>query len=138
MSLPAAPRGGTAVREEIGETGPVLTGTSRIDPQAPVFQGHYPGFPILPGLLLVEYTHAMVSATRYGKGRRLAAVDRARFLKPVLPGDEITITVALSGDVEPGSAGDGDMRCTATVSHRFGKAAVIRLRYARLGEEGSS
>src|SRR5690606_29920095 len=106
----------------------VLVGTSRVDPKSVLFEGHYPRFPILPGLLLVDCVHALVSATRFGTGRRLAAVDRARFVQPVLPDDALTIEAVLTA--EQGSPADGDaLCCAATVSTQLGKAASIRLRY---------
>jgi len=74
----------------------------------PYFQGHFPGNPIMPGVLILE---AMIQA-----GNLLAAyiaedpsiaenpedyvgyvtaVDKARFLKPVIPGDQLYLTVSL-------------------------------------------
>jgi 3-hydroxyacyl-[acyl-carrier-protein] dehydratase len=130
MAFTAAPHGGTAVLEGVIASGPVLTGTSRVDPDAVIFQGHYPGCPLVPGLLLVEQAHAIVAASRYGRDRHLAAVERARFLKPVLPDDDLTLTIRLEGETEPSRRAGGDMRCSATISNQLGRVAVVRLRYA--------
>lgn len=63
----------------------------RFDPEDPVFRGHFPGDPIVPGVLLVE---AMAQTLAYGvllrgSGQRvlLAGVDACRFKRPVRPGD---------------------------------------------------
>ncbi|MDE2271128.1 MAG: 3-hydroxyacyl-ACP dehydratase FabZ [Xanthomonadaceae bacterium] len=70
----------------------------------PFFQGHFPGHPVMPGVLIVE---ALAQAsglliglpgTHAGKQDRifyLAKVDNARFLKPVLPGDQLRLEVQL-------------------------------------------
>ena len=68
----------------------------------PHFTGHYPGRPIMPGVLILEALAqvgglaVMVSdedeATE-GKVPLLAGVDRARFRKPVVPGDQLRLEV---------------------------------------------
>ncbi len=61
----------------------------------PFFPGHFPGFPIMPGSLILEGMAQTVGIIlgRGSRGQRgigyLAAVDRARFRKPVRPGDQI-------------------------------------------------
>jgi 3-hydroxyacyl-[acyl-carrier-protein] dehydratase len=114
---------GWAVRD-VREDGPVLSGTASIDPADPVFAGHYPGFPILPGLYLVEYVHSLVRATR--GVRRPAAVERVRFASPVYGGDVVRFEAHLS-EVE------GGLRCNATASVGEQAVAQIRLRYAMGG-----
>lgn len=66
----------------------------------PQFQGHFPGAPIFPGVLLVEaiaQACGIVAASANpeigGKVIYLAGLDGFRFRKPVVPGDVIRITV---------------------------------------------
>jgi 3-hydroxyacyl-[acyl-carrier-protein] dehydratase len=119
--------GGTILAIEHADAGGV-TSTVRIDRADPVFDGHYPGFPILPGLYLLEYAHGAVLAARAADRPRLVAVDRVRFLSPVYPGDTVTIAATFSAD------GD-ELRCTAKATTLVGPAAEIRMRYA-LGKDG--
>ena len=68
--------------------------------QEPFFQGHFPGHPIVPGVILVE---AMAQALAYWRFYTvgdskilLAGVDKARFRKPVSPEDEVLFRVVPS------------------------------------------
>lgn len=61
----------------------------------PFFQGHFPGHPIMPGVLVIEAmaqvggTCFLVDPANEGKILYLAGVDNARFRKPIVPGDQI-------------------------------------------------
>jgi 3-hydroxyacyl-[acyl-carrier-protein] dehydratase len=75
-----------------------------VDPENPVFAGHFPGRPILPGVLMIEAV-AQTAAVMMGaatpetamESALLAAVNRFKFFKPVTPGTELRIeTVKLA------------------------------------------
>lgn len=62
----------------------------------PCFQGHFPGRPVMPGVLLLEgmaQTAGAVCAVALGKDRPrfvyFLTIDKAKFRQPVLPGDQV-------------------------------------------------
>lgn len=62
--------------------------------------GHYPGFPILPGVVLIDCVRQAAGHV-VGAELRLCRIDRARFARPLLPGDELELSLL----VAPGAAG---------------------------------
>jgi 3-hydroxyacyl-[acyl-carrier-protein] dehydratase len=67
----------------------------------PIFAGHFPGHPILPGVIILEMlaqTGALALLCKkehQGKLAYLAGVDSARFRKPVRPGDILRAEVVM-------------------------------------------
>ncbi|MEV6958254.1 hypothetical protein AB0M97_03420 [Streptomyces sp. NPDC051207] len=90
----------------------------------PVFAGHYPDFPIFPGVCVLECVRrAAESAPPPEAGElRFAAVESTRFLSAVHPGDELAIDVTWSRRAE-------GWRCSAKVATARGRAATVRLSY---------
>lgn len=67
----------------------------------PVFQGHFPGEPVLPGVLIVEslaQAGAVVLLSKkefQGKTAYFGGIDKARFRQKVVPGDVLNLEVQL-------------------------------------------
>jgi 3-hydroxyacyl-[acyl-carrier-protein] dehydratase len=70
----------------------------------PFFPGHYPHYPVMPGVLIIEamaQAAALLSFKSMGAGASektvyyFAGIDAARFKRPVVPGDQMIIKVAL-------------------------------------------
>ena len=82
------------------EEGKRVVGIKNVTFNEPFFQGHFPGNPIMPGVLIVE-AMAQVGAVlllrgvpdRQSKLVYFAGIDRAKFRRPVTPGDQIRFEV---------------------------------------------
>ena len=81
--------------------GETLTAVKNVTINEPIFTGHFPGMPIFPGVLILE---AMAQATGILGFKTVteradnelylfAAIDEARFKRPVVPGDTMVIEV---------------------------------------------
>ena len=75
-------------------------GVKNVTATEPWFQGHFPGRPIFPGVLIVEalaQLGAVLAIRSLGQGQLpivyLAGIEKAKFRKPVLPGDQIRLEV---------------------------------------------
>ncbi|MGI4951648.1 MAG: 3-hydroxyacyl-ACP dehydratase FabZ family protein [Janthinobacterium lividum] len=73
---------------------PTPLGSFTIPPDHPALPGHFPGNPIVPGVVLLDHVAGLVLAAR--PGRRLAGFPTIRFARPVRPGDPVA--VELQGD----------------------------------------
>jgi 3-hydroxyacyl-[acyl-carrier-protein] dehydratase len=91
----------------------------------PVLAGHYPDFPIFPGVCLVECAlrGAVADPPPEAGPLVLCRVDSVRFLGAVFPGDTVGIALTWRAD---GSY----WRCTAALRTDRGDAASVRLRFA--------
>ncbi|WP_158851698.1 3-hydroxyacyl-ACP dehydratase FabZ family protein [Saccharothrix deserti] len=107
--------------EVVERSGPTAVARMVVAADDPVFAGHYPGFPIFPGVSVVEFAHRAACATAPGTPR-LAAIESTRFLRPAFPGTELTVRLDWE---ETGSV----RRCAAVVGDDDGVVARIRLRY---------
>lgn len=94
----------------------------------PFFQGHFPGFPIMPGALVVEAI-AQAGGTlllpevpdRHNKLMVFTSIERAKFRRPVLPGDQLRIEINVINwrsravKMEGRVTVDGQLACEAIV-----------------------
>ncbi len=82
------------------DPGKKIVGIKSVSINEPFFVGHFPGAPMMPGVLIVE-AMAQVAAVmvlrevpdRQNKLVYFLGIDRARFRQPVLPGDQLRIVV---------------------------------------------
>jgi 3-hydroxyacyl-[acyl-carrier-protein] dehydratase len=85
-----------------------------IDPDAYFFAGHFPGNPILPGVLIVEALAqtgalaALAEPDSQGKLALFAGIERARFRRVVRPGEELVLETRLTRRRGPLGAGEGE------------------------------
>ena len=79
-----------------------IVGLNSVNVNEPFFQGHFPDFPVMPGVLIVEAMAQTAGvlvlksiADRDNKLVLLVAVENARFRKPVVPGDTLRLEMKL-------------------------------------------
>ncbi|HEY2915792.1 MAG TPA: 3-hydroxyacyl-ACP dehydratase FabZ [Candidatus Limnocylindrales bacterium] len=101
-------------------------------------QGHFPGLPVMPGVLQVEalaQTMAVYVAKQPGFGDRIglfAAIDETRFKRVVVPGDTLRLEVTMQklgsrfGRGRGVASVDGEVACEATLSFIIPPEGVLR------------
>jgi 3-hydroxyacyl-[acyl-carrier-protein] dehydratase len=101
---------------EIDEGAARAVGEKMVTINEPFFQGHFPGNPVMPGVLIVEAL-AQVAAVALlrqpqfqGKIAYFAGIDHVRFRRPVCPGDTLRLEVEL-GKIKRG-VGKGTGKAT--------------------------
>ncbi|WP_025682626.1 3-hydroxyacyl-ACP dehydratase FabZ [Paenibacillus maysiensis] len=120
-------------RIESVEEGQKAVGIKNVSINEPFFQGHFPGFPVMPGVLIVEAMAqvggvAMLSVPDFkGKIAFLAGIDGARFRRQAFPGDQLRIEVSitkLKGVIGKGQAVayvDGELAAEAELTFAIKK-----------------
>jgi 3-hydroxyacyl-[acyl-carrier-protein] dehydratase len=76
-----------------------VVGLKNVTVNEPFFQGHFPGRPIMPGVLIIEAMAQVGGILAYKSAPQLAAkrliyfmgMDRVKFRKPVVPGDQLIL-----------------------------------------------
>lgn len=109
------------------EDGQRVVAIKNVTVNEPFFQGHFPDYPVMPGVLIIEalaQTGAMaVLGKEQNKGKIgfLAGVDKCRFKKQVTPGDQLKLEVEIIREKGPIGKGKG----TATVDGKLACEAEI-------------
>lgn len=109
--------------------GESITALKNVTVNEPAFQGHFPGRPIMPGVLIIEamaqaggvLSHVTLGNVDPKPLFFLAGVKNARFRQTVLPGDQLLIRV----DVEQVKRGIWFYKCSASVDGKIVVSADI-------------
>ncbi len=99
-------------------------GLKNVTVNEPHFQGHFPGRPIMPGVLIVEAMAQVGGIVLLqlpyvqGKLSLFAGIDKVRFRRPVIPGDQLRLTMELLcikqrrfGKMQARAEVDGQLAC---------------------------
>jgi 3-hydroxyacyl-[acyl-carrier-protein] dehydratase len=145
VKAPIGPLGPAAIRELIPHRYPFLlvdrieevepgvraVGIKNVTQNEPFFEGHFPDYPVMPGVLIVEAL-AQVGAVGVmaleefrGKLALFAGIDGVRFRRQVIPGDVLRMVVEISrlkGRVGRGrgvATVNGERACEAELMFAF-------------------
>jgi len=109
------------------EEGKKIVGYKNVTINEPFFQGHFPEYPVMPGVLILE---ALAQAgaiavlgieENKGKIGFLAGIDKCRFRRQVVPGDRLQLEIEIVRMRGPSGKGkgiatvDGEVACEAEI-----------------------
>ena len=111
------------------QPGSSVTAIKNVTINEPFFQGHFEGWPIMPGVLIIEAMAQAGGILYYlssedieaGQLFYLVAVDEARFRRPVVPGDQLRLEVSVARK----RRSMWRFNCSASVDGRQAVSAVI-------------
>lgn len=114
------------------EEGKRAVGIKNVTANEDFFNGHFPNYPVMPGVLIVEalaQVSAVVMLTKEGNEGRLGllvGIDKCRFKQQVKPGDQLRLEVEitrLKGPIGKGkgiATVDGTLVCETEITFAFG------------------
>lgn len=114
------------------EEGKRAVGLKNVTANESFFNGHFPDYPVMPGVLIVEalaQVSAVVMLTKEGNEGRLgllAGIDKCRFKEQVKPGDQLRLEVEITrtkGSIGKGkglASVDGKIVCETELIFAFG------------------
>jgi beta-hydroxyacyl-ACP dehydratase FabZ len=110
------------------EGGKRIVGLKNVTINEPFFQGHFPGAPVMPGVLIIECMAQVAGVMIYrdmpDKDRKLiyfTSIENAKFRRPVLPGDQLRIEMQLLNR----RTNFGKMNGQATVDGKMVAEAIV-------------
>ena len=114
-----------------------VVAVKNVSANEPYFQGHFPGRPIMPGVLILEaFAQAAILAMlaedkpRTDQIYYYLGIDDARFKKPVVPGDQLELEVTFDRAMR----GIGKFKCVARVAADVVAEATILCTIAPAGK----
>jgi len=117
-----------------------IVGLKNVTINEPFFQGHFPGAPVMPGVLIIESMAQVAGVMIYrdmpDKERKLiyfTGIENAKFRRPVLPGDQLRIEMQILNR----RSNFGKMSGEATVEGKLAAEAIVTFAIAdRPGQSG--
>ena len=133
----------------LDRAGARIEAAARLPMESPVFEGHFPGFPIMPGVLLAETMaqasgYLLLALQDFTRMPFLMGIDKARFRSFVGPGAVLAVEATLEHEgsgyavTKARIAAEGKQVCDAELRLRTmpfpeGFEAMVRERAARIG-----
>jgi 3-hydroxyacyl-[acyl-carrier-protein] dehydratase len=119
------------------EPGQRITALKNVSMNEPVFTGHFPHYPVMPGVLIIEalaQAAAILSFVTFNKRAEqnavyyFAGIDNARFKRPVGPGDQLRLEVELVREMR----GIGKFNARALVDGQVAAEAELLCAYRQI------
>jgi len=111
------------------ESGKRIVGLKNVTINEPYFQGHFPGVPVMPGVLVIEAMAQVAGVLTYAEEPDVrekliyfTGIQNAKFRRPVVPGDQLRIEMELINRHNH----FGTMAGRATVEGRLVAEATVR------------
>ena len=120
------------------EPGVRAVGIKNVSQNEPFFQGHFPDYPVMPGVLIIEAlaqvgaVGVMAGGEHRDKLALFAGIDGVRFRRQVLPGDVLTMEVEIGRLKGRAGRGTGRARvggervCEAELMFAFAQRGQVR------------
>jgi 3-hydroxyacyl-[acyl-carrier-protein] dehydratase len=89
------------------EPGARIVGIKNVTISEPFFQGHFPGHPVMPGVLIIEsiaQAGGILALKAMGGGKKIAyfaGIENGKFRRPVVPGDQLRLEVTVMAHKGP-------------------------------------
>ena len=112
------------------EPGKKIKAVKNVSINEPFFPGHFPHHPVMPGVLIVEALAQAAAILSFKTGNFMpsddsvyyfAGIDKARFKKPVSPGDQLILEVSIDRILK----GIWKYKCSASVDNKIVAEADI-------------
>ncbi|MCS7102061.1 MAG: 3-hydroxyacyl-ACP dehydratase FabZ [Burkholderiaceae bacterium] len=124
------------------EKGKRIVALKNVSINEPVFSGHFPHYPVMPGVLIIEALAQAAAILSFATMERLpddralyyfAGIDNARFKRPVGPGDQLRLEVQAVRELR----GVGKYAARASVEGQLAAEAELLCAYRPLEGKGA-
>ena len=113
------------------EPGKRIVGVKNVTINEPFFQGHFPGHPIMPGVLIVEalaQAGGILALKALGGKKRIAyfsGIENCKFRRPVVPGDQLRLEITITANKGPVWKMHGEARVDGALAAKADLTATI-------------
>jgi 3-hydroxyacyl-[acyl-carrier-protein] dehydratase len=114
---------------ELDLAGQTIRTEARVPTQSTIFEGHFPGYPLMPGVLLIEAMAQtsgwlVIAVTKFTRMPFFAALKEAKLRSFVMPGQTLALSARLAHEGSGFAVTDAEIRhdgkliCNATITFR--------------------
>ncbi|MGA6992576.1 MAG: 3-hydroxyacyl-ACP dehydratase FabZ [Candidatus Deferrimicrobiaceae bacterium] len=125
------------------EPGRRIVGLKNVTINEPFFTGHFPGYPIMPGVLIIEALAqaggflALKAMEDEAKIAYFAGIDNCKFRRPVLPGDQLRLECAVIAHKGPVWKVHGQATVDGVLAAKADLTASLADQMGEKGNEGA-